>query len=113
MKMNIQTKTVILLVLCFILSLCSCSNTNQNSVVGKYTGSHGSHLTIKEDGTCSYLDVSASSSKDGKWKIEDNKIIISECYSVELYADISDFNGSFILECKSWMWTNETFRKTS
>ena len=114
--------TVFMLVVMGIL-MCSCSNSsqnsivdtnkNQNSIVGKYTGSLGSRLTINEDGTCSYLDASASSSRDGKWKIEDSKIIISECYSLELYADISDFKGSFVLECTSWMWKNETFRKTS
>lgn len=112
MKIKLKSTIFILLVLYFVFSVCSCSSgSNQMSFVGEYKGTMGSEMIIKQDGTCSYLDASYSTSKDGKWKIEDNQIIFSECYSLDLYADISEFNGSFVLKCKSWMWADETFRK--
>lgn len=121
MKKSLTRLFVLLIGAVLLLSFCACNNTvrnveessSSNSIVGKYTGRKGSTLKINDDGTCKYWDAGSSTAREGVWEIEDDKITFHDCYSIDLFADISDFDGTFVLECKSWMWSNEKFTKSS
>ncbi|MGN1457983.1 MAG: hypothetical protein ACI4XP_08525 [Acutalibacteraceae bacterium] len=107
-----------------LLSLGACNSNKKtvrnvtesspsNSIVGKYSGRMGSTLKINDDGTCKYWDCGNGTAREGTWEIKGDKITFHKCYSSDLFADISDFDGSFVLECKSMMWANERFTKSS
>lgn len=74
MKRNLPIIASLFLVFVFILS--GCGNSQNDMVLGSYSGNSGSTLVIDADGEVT-LDGGSSVTK-GKWSIKDGVIYITE-----------------------------------
>ena len=118
MKRNYNAKTsskLVILLCIFIVScvLSSCSETSSGtSIEGEYTGTHGSFLKLNPDGECIYAEKDDTGTGEGTWRVEDDTIYIDvENLRYELFGDISDFDGGFMLEADSDSWREEYFNQ--
>ena len=85
----------------------SCSRT---SIEGEYVGTHGSFLKLNPNGECIYAEQDDTGTGEGTWRVEGDTIYIDvKNLGYELFGNISDFDGGFMLDADSYSWREEYF----
>lgn len=107
---KIRLTALMALLLAAVMMLAGCSK--EKDYLGTYVSAKGTTLVLKEDGKCKYTQLSWDESKEGTWKIEDDKIIVSGVLDYEIYAELGESTTSLLFESDSTRWNDETLIKT-
>lgn len=106
MKRKIRNIFAAILVCCMTLVLFACG-TSMKSLSGSYVSAKGTSIILREDGTCTYTQLSWDKSKDGTWTLEEGVVTVSGVFDYDIYAAIEDGTTSLLFKSDSSSWNEE------
>lgn len=112
MKKTTQYVIVALVAVVVLISIIAAISNSKFSLVGEYEGTAGSYLKLNKDGTCYYGENDSTGAGRGEWYVENDVLHLDiSLFYYDVYADIEDMDGGFLLEAESSSWNAEYFCK--
>ena len=105
----------LILVLILVLGAIGSCGSSKSEYVGTYVCNSGYQIDLRSDGTATYAD--SLSSGQGTWDVKDDVIYIDVTIggflTLNLYGDVSNFDGTVTLQDANGLVNAKEFIRTN